>query len=70
MIVASHGSLAITNPWFQGTIQSIAHKIVLHIQTHPNHTIKIQATTKSSKPIRGENEIIKTLQASLLVVRC
>ena len=38
VIVASHGSLAITNPWLQETIQSMAHKIVFYIQiTHPYH---------------------------------
>jgi len=29
VIVASHGSLAITNLWLQETIQSMAHRIVL-----------------------------------------
>ena len=39
VIVASYGSLAITNHWLQETIQSMAHKIVLCIQTiHPYHT--------------------------------
>ena len=38
VIVTSHGSLAITSPWFQETIQSMTHKIVHHIQTHPFHT--------------------------------
>ena len=33
VIVVSHGSLAITNPWLQETIQSMAHKMVHHIQT-------------------------------------
>ena len=33
VIVASHESLAITNPWLQETIQSMANKMVLHIQT-------------------------------------
>jgi len=33
VIVASHGSLAIINPWLQETIQSMANKMVLHIQT-------------------------------------
>jgi len=32
MIVASHGSLAVTNHWLQETFQSMAHKIVLHIK--------------------------------------
>ena len=68
VIVASHGSLAITSPWPQETIQSMAHKIV---HQHPNHTSippnKLQATIISSKPIRGEHEIKKTFQVSLLV---
>ena len=29
VIVASHGSLVITSPWLQETIQSMAHKIDL-----------------------------------------
>ena len=67
VIVASHGSLAITNPWLQETMQSMAHKIALHIQTHPFHTSKVQATIRSSKLSRGEHEIKKILQVSLLV---
>jgi len=39
VIVASHGSLTITSPWLQETIQSMSHKIVLNIHiTHPYHT--------------------------------
>ena len=68
VIVASHGSLAITSPWLQETIQSMAHKIVL---LHSNNTSiphnKLQATIISSKPVRGEHEIKKTLQDSNLV---
>jgi len=68
VIVASHGSLVITNPWLQETIQSIAHKIVL---LHSNNTYiphnKLQATIRSSKLIRGEHEIKKTMQVSKLV---
>ena len=37
VIVNSHGSLAITNPWFQETIQSMAHQVIHHIQTYPFH---------------------------------
>ena len=58
VIVASHESLAITHPWLQETIQSMAHKIVL---LHSNNTSiphnKLQATVKSSKLVRGEQEI-------------
>ena len=68
VIVASHGSLAITNPWLQETIQSMAHKI---IHKHSNHTSrphnKLQAIIKSSISVRGEHEIKKTLQISKLV---
>jgi len=41
VIVASHGNLAIIDPWLQETIQSMTHKIVLYIQTYPFHIIKI-----------------------------
>ena len=62
VIVASHGSLAITNPSLQETIQRMAHKIVL---LHSNNTSiphnKLQAIINSSKPVRGEHEIKKTL---------
>jgi len=58
VIVASHGSLIITNPWLQETIQSMAHKIVL---LYSNNTSiphnKLQGTIRSSKPVSGENEI-------------
>ena len=37
VIVVSHGSLTITNPWLQEIIQSMAQKIVFHIQTHTFH---------------------------------
>ena len=70
VIVVSHGSLAITNPWLQETIQSMAHKIIF---LHSNNTFiphnKLQATIKSSKLVRGEHEIKKTLQVSGLDVR-
>ena len=70
VIVASHGSLAISNPWLQETIQSMVHKIVLpHLNTSIPHN-KLQVTIRSSKPIRGEHELKKTLQVSLLVARC
>ena len=55
VIVASHESLAITNPWLQETIQSMAHKIVL---PHSNTSIpqnKLQVTIRSLKPVRGEH---------------
>ena len=61
VIVASHGSLVITNPWLQESIQSMAHKIVL-LQSN-NTSIphnKLQVTIKSSKQVRGEHEIKKT----------
>ena len=47
VIVASHGSLAITSSWFQETIQSMAHKMVPQIQNLHQE----QATTnlRSSK---------------------
>ena len=46
-------------------------RLFFHIQsTHPFHTIKMQATIKSSKPIKREHEIKLALQDSLLVVRC
>jgi len=65
VIVASHGSLAITNPWLQETIQSMAHNIVL---LHSNNTSilhnKLQVTINSSKSIRDEHEIKKTVQVS------
>jgi len=68
VIIASHGSLAITSPWLQETIQSMTHKIVL---LHSNNTSiphnKLQVTIKSSKLVRGEHEIKKTLQVSKLV---
>ena len=48
----------------------MAHKIVL---LHSNNTSipqnKLQATINSSKPVRGEHEIKKTLQVSGLDVR-
>ena len=69
VIFVSHGSLA--SLWLQETIQSMAHKIVL---LHSNNTSiphnKLQSTIKSSKPVRGEHEIKKTLQVSKLWVRC
>jgi len=38
VIVASHGSLAITSPWLQEMIQSMAHKKVLpHSNTSKPH---------------------------------
>ena len=60
VIVASHGSLAITNPWLQETIQRMAHKIVLLPSNNTSipHN-KLQDTIKSSKPVRGEHEIKK-----------
>ena len=65
VIVASHGCLAITSPWFQETIQSMTHKIVHH---HSNHISipynKLQATIRSSKSVRGEHEIKLALQVS------
>ena len=68
VIVASHGSLAITSPWLQETIQNMAHKIVL---LHSNNTSishdKLKATIKSSKSVGGEHEIKKILQVSKLV---
>ena len=64
VIVASHRSLAITNPWLQETIQNMTHKIIL-----PSYN-KLQITIRSSKPVRGEHELKKTLQVSLLVARC
>ena len=68
VIVASHGFLAITNPWLQETIQIMAHKIIL---LHSNNTSiphnKLQGTIKTSKSVRGEHEIKKTLQVSKLV---
>ena len=65
MIVASHGSLANTNPWLEETIQSMAYKIV---HQHPNHKTRLQATIRSSRPVRGEHEIKLALQVSKLVV--
>jgi len=67
VIVALHGCLAITSPLLQKTIQSIAHKKLL---PHSNISIpqnKLQVTIRSSKPVRSEHEIKKTLQVSLLV---
>ena len=70
MIAASHGSLAITNSWLQETIQSMAHKIV---HKYSNNTSiphnKLQATIKSPKLVRGEQEIKLALQVSRLDVR-
>ena len=70
VIVVSHGSLAITSPWLQEVTQSMTHKIV---HQHSNHTSiphnKLQATIRSSKPVRGEHEIKKTLQVTKLVIR-
>ena len=69
VIVTSHRSLAITSPWLQEMIQSMAHKIVL---LHSNNTFiphnKLQATIKSSKPVRSEHEIKLALQVSGLDV--
>ena len=68
VIVTSHGSLAITNPWLQETMQNMTHKIVL---LYSNNTSiphnKLQATIRSSKPVRDEHKIKKTLQVSKLV---
>ena len=51
VIVALHGSLAITSPWLQETIQSMTHKIVL---LHSN-LYQEQANTyiRSSKPLEA-----------------
>jgi len=69
VIIASHESLAITSPWLQETMQSMAHKIVpQHSSTSKPHN-NLQSTIRSSKLSRGEHEIKKTLQVSLLVVR-
>jgi len=50
VIVVLHGSLAITSPWLQETIQSMTHRIIL---LHPNNTFipynKLLATIQSSK---------------------
>ena len=71
VIVASHGSFAITSPWLQEALQSMAHKIV---HKHSNNAFiphnKLQAIIRSSKPVRGKHEIKKTLEVSKLVVRC
>ena len=68
MIVASHGSLAITNPWLHEMIQSMVHKIDL---LHSNNTsiplTRCKLLVKSSKPVRGEHEIKKILQVRKLV---
>ena len=67
VIVTSHGSLTITSPWLQETIQSMSHKKVL---SHSYTSIlqnKLQATIRSSKLVRSENEIKNTLQVSKLV---
>jgi len=62
--------LAITSPWLQETIQSMAHKKVLpHSNTSIPHN-KLETTIRSSKPVRGEHEIKLALQVSMLVVRC
>jgi len=48
----------------------MAHTIIYQ---HPNTSIphnKLQATIRLSKSSRGEYEIKKTLQVSLLVVKC
>ena len=69
VIVASHRSFAITSPWLQEMIQSMTHKIV---PLHSNNTSiphnKLQATIKSSKPVRDEYEK-KKKQVSGLDVR-
>ena len=57
VIVVSHGSLAITSPWLQEAIQSVAHKKVHpYSYTSISHN-KLQATIRSSKLIRGEHKI-------------
>jgi len=62
VIFASYGYLAVTSPWLQETIQSMAHKIFL---LHSNNTSishnKFQVTIKSSKSARSEHKIKKTL---------
>ena len=53
VIVVSHRSLAIINPWLQETIQNMNHKKVL---AHSNTSIpqnKLQGTIRSSKLVRG-----------------
>ena len=54
VIVASHGSLVITNPWLQETIQSMANKMVHHIQTCVKSKL-IQ--TLDHQTIRSKHEI-------------
>jgi len=66
-IVASHGSLTITNHLLQETIQSMAHKIVHQYSNTSIPHNKLHVTIRSSKPSKGEHEIKKTLQVSLLV---
>ena len=68
VIVASHGSLAITNPWLQETIQSMIHKIDLQYSNNTSIPLtSCKLLIKSSKPVRGEHEIKNTLQVSKLV---
>jgi len=49
VIVASHGSLAITSPWLHEAIQSMAHKMVPHIQNL--HREQANTNLSSSKPL-------------------
>ena len=51
VIVTSHGSLAITNHWLQEAIQSMAHKIVSHIQNL--HQEQANTNLRSSKPLEA-----------------
>ena len=61
VIVASHGSLAITNLWLQEMIQRMDHKIVHPHSNTSNPYNKVQATIRLSKPSRDEHEIKKIL---------
>ena len=49
VIVASHRFMAITSPWLQEAIQSIAHKMVPHIQNL--HQEQANTNLRSSKPL-------------------
>ena len=49
VIAASHGSLAITSPWLQEIIKSMAHKMVPHIQNL--HQEQANINLRSSKPL-------------------
>ena len=60
VIFASYGYLAVTSPWLQETIQSMAHKKVLPNSNNASipHN-KLQATIELSKPVDRQKQAQK-----------